>query len=117
MRAAAAIKARPLPWVVARVLALKAEYPGSPLVHTHAAELHLWHGDYGACEAECRAALALSETHSRWAWVGLGAARMFQGHVQQALDVFAQSDRRMLPGGPLHAYRADQHPIVASQMQ
>jgi tetratricopeptide (TPR) repeat protein len=102
------IQARPWEWVVERIGALGALYPGSPFVHTHAAELWLWCGEYARCEAECRAALALTKIEgSRWAWVGLGAALMFQERYADALEVFAESNRLMEPGPPLLAYRGE----------
>lgn len=108
VRTAKAIQARPWEWVVEAIGALGAVYPGSPYVHTHAAELWLWYGEYARCEAECRKALALTTTQgSRWAWVGLGAALMLQGRHADALDVFAESNRLMEPGGPLLAYRGE----------
>jgi tetratricopeptide (TPR) repeat protein len=108
VRAAGFIEARPWEWVIERIGALRALYPGSPFVHTHAAELWLWFGDYARCEAECRAAIALTKTQgTRWAWVGLGAALMFQERHGDALEVFAESNRLMEPGAPLLAYRGE----------
>lgn len=108
VRTAGFIQARPWEWVVERIGALAAVYPGAPYVHTHAAELWLWCGEYARCEAECRKALALTKTEaSRWAWVGLGASLMFQERRADALEVFAESTRLMGPGAPLLAYRGE----------
>jgi len=103
-----AIQARPWARVAERLQALAAVYPTSPYVHTHTAELWLWYGDYPACEAECRKALCLTQgPAARWAWVGLGAALMLQARYDEALEVFAESCRRMEPGPPLLAYRGE----------
>ena len=108
LRVANLISVRPWAWVAERLGGLAARYPRSPYVHTYTAEVWLWCGEYAACEAACRQALALTKTEgSRWAWVGLGAALMFQERYAEALDVFAASTRLMEPGAPLLAYRGE----------
>ncbi len=102
------IQVKPFPWVLERMRGLAADYPKSPYVHTHAAELALWSGDYRTCEEECTKALAISKSDgTRWAWVGLGAALMLQERFDEALAVFHESNQRLPPGSPLLAYRGE----------
>lgn len=102
------IQVKSFPWVLERMRGLASDYPKSPYVHTHAAELALWSGDYRACEEECSQALAISKTDgTRWAWVGLGAALMLQERFDEVLAVFQESNQRLPIGSPLLAYRGE----------
>ncbi len=62
------------------------DYPHSALAWTYRGELALWAGDYAEGQRCCTRALEMAD-NTRWAWVGLAAAHLFQQRPKQALDI------------------------------
>ncbi|WP_106389793.1 tetratricopeptide repeat protein [Enhygromyxa salina] len=77
---------RPVDEVLAEFEALAARNPTVPFFTTYAAELLMWRGDY-------ERAFTMFEqvwyaTRTRWGYVGAGAAAMFLGREQRALELW-----------------------------
>lgn len=66
--------------------AVAERYPRSESPVVHRGELRLWLGDYDGAAADFERALGL-QRGTRWAYIGLGAARMLQGDLDEALRV------------------------------
>ncbi len=94
--------------VAARLGALCARWPRSPLPVCHRGELHLWLGQADEAERDFRAAIALVKT-TRFAWIGLPGVELLRGQPQRALDL-ANEGIRVMGGtiGPAaYAYRGE----------
>jgi len=81
--------------------------PSSPFPRTYRAELSLWDGDYG--DAEAAFAAVWEATHTRWGYVGLGAARLFLGRPADALAAWEAGLEHYdyLPAEATYAYRGE----------
>lgn len=95
----------------ARTLAALAEvvarFPSQPEPHLYVGELHLWRGRWALARAAFERALSL-QRHTRWGWIGLGAAALGEGNVAGALDTFARGEREAGGVGPtMFVYRGE----------
>jgi tetratricopeptide (TPR) repeat protein len=101
------LKTRAPSEVLADLAALRARFPTDPIPRTYSGETLLWLGDHAAAEALLREAIRL-ERETVWAWIGLGAARMLQGALDEALDVWREGVAAVDFEGPtLFVYRAE----------
>lgn len=95
--------------VQADFAALARAWPDDPTVLTWAAELDLWLGAYEDALAKVEEALRRCRTQ-KWAWAGLGAARLFLGDPAGALAAFEEGRRTTGGDGPsAAAYRGEAH--------
>jgi tetratricopeptide (TPR) repeat protein len=98
---------RPLEEVLAEFDAQAQRMPSSPFPRTYRAEMVLWSGDYEtAREAFGR---IWEQTHTRWGYVGLGAALGFLGHHEEALAAWEAGleHYEYLPAEATYAYRGE----------
>lgn len=80
-----------------------------PLCLIYQGELALWMGAYADAERIFRAILDRDQA-ILWAWIGLGASRMFQGDPDDAQRVWERGRReRRFEGPTLYAYRGECH--------
>ncbi len=87
----------------------QAEVGAHPLSLIYQGEVELWVGEYAAAERIFRRALAI-EKKTLWASIGLGAARMFQGSLDEALEVWRRGvELRRFEGPTLFVYRGECH--------
>ena len=72
----------------------------------HAGE-PLYVGQYAEAEKCFRHAIGLEED-TKWSWIGLGAARMFQGEEEEAIEIWKKGIEIVKFEGPtLYAYRGE----------
>jgi tetratricopeptide (TPR) repeat protein len=84
-------------------------YGPQPTTLCHRGELRLWAGHNAQAEADFLEALAL-EPKTRWAWIGLGAARLMNGNPAGCLATFAEGEKKVPPPGrTMHVYRTEAH--------
>ncbi len=88
-RALELIRVLPPEAVLAALDAVAERYPRSESPVVHRGELRLWLGHYDDAAADFERALSL-QSGTRWAYIGLGAARMLQGDLDEALRVQRQ---------------------------
>ncbi len=81
--------------------------PDSPFGRTYRAELLLWTGR--TAEAEAAFDAIWDETKTRWGYVGLGAARLFAGRPDDALEAWEAGLEHYdyLPAEATFAYRGE----------
>jgi len=80
-----------------------------PLSRIYQGEVELWFGEYATAEQIFRDILE-EQRKTLWAWIGLGASRMFQGELREALDVWQEGVRVMHFEGPtLFVFRGECH--------
>lgn len=80
-----------------------------PLCLIYQGELDLWMGAYADAERIFRAILDVDQA-ILWAWIGLGASRMFQDDPDDAQRVWERGRReRRFEGPTLFAYRGECH--------
>jgi tetratricopeptide (TPR) repeat protein len=78
-----------------------------PLCLIYRGELELWMGDYADAERIFRAILARDRA-ILWAWIGLGASRMFQGDLDGAQRIWEEGGReRHFQGPTQYAYQGE----------
>ena len=83
-----------------------------PHLRTYRAELLLWLGRFEEAEEVLVGALT-TDPKTIWAWVGLGAARMFQGRAREALATWEEGASTCNFTGPTTwAYRAETHRLL-----
>lgn len=84
-----------------------ADYPRSPEPHCYHGELYLYIGDYVAARRQFEQALTLYE-RTRWAFIGLGAVELLEGHPERTLPLLEQSAALSgAPGPTLFVYRGE----------
>ena len=87
----------------------KPEIGTHPLSLIYQGEVELWLGEYAGAEAIFRRALAI-QRRTLWAWIGLGATRMFQGARDEALEIWREGVEVMRFEGPtLFVLRGECH--------
>jgi tetratricopeptide (TPR) repeat protein len=69
-------------------------------------EFELWMGAYAEAEGIFRQTLE-REPNTKWAWIGLGAALMFQGNWDEAQRTWEKGESLTGPGPTLHVYRGE----------
>ena len=85
------------------------EVGGHPLSRIYQGEIDLWVGEYAGAEKIFREVIA-QQRRTLWAWIGLGASRMFQGDFQQALEVWEEGVAITHFEGPtLFVFRGECH--------
>jgi len=90
------------------------QYPTNPGVHTYGGEVLVWIGEHARSEPYFRAALEGDYT-TVWAWIGLGAARGLQGHLHEALDIFAEGiEKTQFEGPSVFVYRGEFHRLLGN---
>lgn len=102
------IQALPLAEVLHRFEAVLRDNPRSSKPYCYRGELLLWMGDYDAARADFERSIAI-DPGTRWAYIGLGASRMFVGKLDEALAVFARGLSVAGPGPTIHVYRGETH--------
>jgi tetratricopeptide (TPR) repeat protein len=101
------LRTRPVDEVLAGFHALQARFPAAPTPHTYEGEVRLWLGRPDEAEPCFRRALDRDPV-TTWGWIGLGAARLFQGEADEALAIWAEGVAACGFEGPtLFAYRAE----------
>jgi len=90
----AALRVSSLDEVLAASAELDRTAPGNPFVPAYEAELLHWHGRYDEAGARCEEALRRDD-NSRWAWIGLAQARMWQGDRARARHALTTLSRRL----------------------
>ncbi len=84
-----------------------ARYPRSESPLVHRGELRLWLGRYEEAAGDFERALSI-QPGTRWAYIGLGGARMLQGDLDEALRVQALGVRVMGSAiGSVFIYRGE----------
>ena len=87
--------------------AVHREYPDSPEPHCYHGELYLYVGDYVAARRQFDQALALYD-RTRWAFIGLGAVELLEGHPERTLPLLERSVELSRGAGPtLYVYRGE----------
>lgn len=82
-------------------------FPARPEPHLYVGELHLWFGRWELARRAFERARAM-QRHTRWAWIGLGAAALGEGDVGGALETFERGVRVAGGVGPtLFVYRGE----------
>ncbi len=94
--------------VRARFDAVIRAFPESPQPFCYRGELALWAGRWADARADFEHAIGMSSTPPRWAFIGQGAVRLFEGSARGALELWeAHADEELGPGPTLYAYRGD----------
>jgi tetratricopeptide (TPR) repeat protein len=82
-------------------------YPSAPEPHCYHGELYLYLGDYVAARDQFERALALYD-QTRWAFIGLGAVELLEGHPERTLPLLERSIELSRGAGPtLYVYRGE----------
>ena len=89
------VSLEPFVQVLERFTSLEKSWPESPHVWTFRGELLLWAGRYQEAEADFHRALRTRSC--RWGYVGLAAAALFQGKLQQTNEAFASMQAKYPP--------------------
>lgn len=101
------LRVKPASYVVERLRALAGERPDAHTVSCHVGEVHLWTGDYAAARCAFEEVLAKSP-RVRWAYIGLAAAHLMDGDLDEALAACARGIRvAPPPGRTMFAYRGE----------
>ncbi len=80
-----------------------------PLARIYQGEVELWVGNYARAEAIFREVLG-EQRRTLWAWIGLGATRMFQDDLDDALSIWREGVEVMSFEGPtLFIFRGECH--------
>ena len=109
------LRCRPHQEVVDTFVDLCERYPTNPGVHTYGGEVLVWLGNYAQSEPYFRAALEGDYT-TVWAWIGLGAARGLQGHLEEALEIFADGiEKTQFEGPSVFVYRGEFHRLLGNR--
>ena len=109
------LRCRPHSEVEQRFRALCERFPTNPEVHTYGGEVLVWLGDHSQAEPYFRAALEGDFT-TVWAWIGLGAARGLQGHLEEALEIFAEGiEKTQFEGPSVFVYRGEFHRLLGNR--
>ena len=108
------LRCRPHTEVMERFHALCEHFPSNPEVHTYGGEVLVWLGDHAQAEPYFRAALKGDFT-TVWAWIGLGAARGLQGHLEEALEIFTEGiEKTQFEGPSVFVYRGEFHRLLGN---
>lgn len=108
------LRCRPSLDIVNVFVDLCEQYPTNPGVHTYGGEVLVWIGEHARSEQYFRAALEGDYT-TVWAWIGLGAARGLQGHLHEALDIFAEGiEKTQFEGPSVFVYRGEFHRLLGN---
>lgn len=94
--------------VLAELEALAAERPLEPTILCHRGEIELWLGRYEAAERSFSRALGVA-SDTRWAYVGLCAAALLGGRLQEAIEWCARAEAVVVPGRTQYVYRGEAH--------
>ncbi|MBX3128451.1 MAG: tetratricopeptide repeat protein [Polyangiaceae bacterium] len=94
--------------VLAELEALAAERPLEPTILCHRGEIELWLGRYDAAERSFSRALGVA-SDTRWAYVGLCAAALLGGRLQEAIEWCARAEAVVVPGRTQYVYRGEAH--------
>lgn len=101
------IRAHDVDEVLAGFDALIAEYGERPTIHCHRGELQLWLGRWDDAERSFTRALAIDHK-TRWAWIGLAAARLGAGDLTGAGRAFRDGAAAAYPPGrTTYVYRGE----------
>ncbi len=108
------LQCRPHAEVVGEFVSLCEQHPNHPGVHTYCGETLVWLGEYARSEDFFRAALTGDYT-TVWAWIGLGAARGFQGHLEEGIEIFEEGiEKTQFEGPSVFVYRGEFHRILGN---
>lgn len=102
------LRTRDASWVVSRLRTLAESRPSEPTSWCHLGEVHLWCGEYDAAERAFVAALEVSKD-TRWAYVGMCAAELGRGRLEEAVEWCKRGEARVVPGRTQYVYRGEAH--------
>jgi tetratricopeptide (TPR) repeat protein len=93
-------------------------FPRSALPLCHRGELHLWLGHYMEARADLEAAIA-RHTHTRWAYIGLTALDIVEGHPARALETCARGVQIMggTTGPAVFVHRGEAHRLLGHDQE
>lgn len=107
-RAQQRIGLAPTAEVLAALDALVEAHAGVTMPLCYRGEVHLWLGDLERARADFEASIQASRK-TRWAYIGLGAVDLLEGHLARAEAVFKRLRLDAAPGPTLYVYRAETH--------